>query len=169
MSVSIVVCPMAGAHVPGACRILNGIIRTGGTTALESEVDEAEFAGMYLRGDDLIVSHVALDRDGQVAGFQWLGRNPGLPVDCADIATFARRDPPLRGTGRALFAITREFARAAGFAAINATIRADNVPGLGYYAKMGFVDHGVVRDVALRDGTPVDRISRRYELGTKLF
>ena len=159
---------MQATDVPAACRILNRIIGIGGTTAFEVEVSETEFAGMYVQGHDLrhdlIACHVVQDPNGQVAGFQWIGHNPDLPADCADIATFTRRDPPLRGAGRALFATTCHFARAAGYKQINATIRADNVSGLGYYAKMGFVDHAVARAVPLRDGTPVDRISRRYVL-----
>lgn len=159
--------PMQRADLPRAREILNGIIRLGGTTAFETELGADEFAGYYLHGDDLIACHVVLDPDGQVAGFQWIGRNPDLPLDCADIATFTRRDPPLRGAGRALFATTCAHAREAGYGWINATIRADNVPGLGYYAKMGFVDHSVARGVALRGGTRVDRMSRRFNLGAR--
>ena len=113
---------------------------------LSQVVIEAEFAAMYLHGPDLIACHVALDSEGEVAGFQWIGRHPKLPDDCVDIATFTRRKLPVRGAGRALFAATLEFARTAGYTQINATIRADNVPGLGYYAKMGFADHAVARD-----------------------
>lgn len=47
----------------------------------------------------------------------------------------------------------------------NATIRADNAGGLAYYARMGFQDYAVARGVPLADGTPVDRISRRYLVG----
>lgn len=164
MRATIKVRPMQALDVAGACRILNGIIATGGTTALGVEVNEAEFAAMYLGGADLIASHVALDPTGNVAGFQWIGVNPNLPSDCADIATFTRRDPPLRGAGRALFEVTKDVAKSRGYARINAPIRADNVPGLGFYTKMGFVDHGVARAVPLKDGTPVDRLARRYSL-----
>lgn len=150
--------------VAPACAILNTIIRAGGTTAFETEFDAARFTKLYLTGDDLICCHVVLDDDDAVAGFQWLGYNPNLPADCADIATFTRRDPPLRGAGTALFAASTAFARSAGFTRINATIRADNVPGLAYYGKMGFADHAVTRAVPLADGTPVDRVSKRVRL-----
>lgn len=156
--------PMQAGDVPQACEILNDIIRIGGTTAFETEMNEARFADIYLLADDLICCHVVLDAAGQVAGFQWIGRNPNLPDDCADIATFARRDPALRGAGRALVAVTKQAALARGYARINATIRADNVPGLGYYSKMGFVDFSVAKAVPLKDGTPVDRISKRLAL-----
>lgn len=157
--------PMQAADVPQACEILNDIIRIGGTTANETMMGEDQFASKYLLTDDLICCHVVLDGDGQVAGFQWLGRNSKLPGDCADIATFTRREPALRGAGRALCAVTKEAAMATGYAQINATIRADNVPGLGYYSKMGFVDFTVTKAVPLKDGTPVDRISKRLALG----
>ncbi|HEX7850799.1 MAG TPA: GNAT family N-acetyltransferase, partial [Sphingomonas sp.] len=78
--------------------------------------------------------------------------------------TFARRGSTTRGIGSALFAATRAAAIAAGLKAINATIRADNTGGLTFYAKMGFADYAVARAVPLADGTPVDRISRRYDL-----
>jgi len=156
--------PIQVVDVPDACRILNEIIAIGGTTAFEIEASEAEFVQMYVDGKDLIACHAALDPDDCVAGFQWIGRNDRLGPDCADIATFTRRVPPLRGAGRVLFAVTRDFARNAGYAQINATIRADNVPGLGYYATMGFKDHLLTKGVPLRDGTPVDRVSRRYAL-----
>ncbi|WP_420810234.1 GNAT family N-acetyltransferase [Ensifer aridi] len=68
------------------------------------------------------------------------------------------------GAGTALFAATKAYARDAGFLAINATIRADNIGGLAYYSKMGFVDYKVDKAVPLKDGRPVDRISKRYLL-----
>ena len=156
--------PMMQEDVAQACRIINEIIEIGGTTANEIPYSEALFAQKYLEGSDKICCHVALDDRGEVAGFQWLGVNDKLPEDCADIATFARQNPVLKGVGRALFQETVRFASALGYASLNATIRADNVPGLGYYDKMGFRDFAVAYGVPLRDGTPVDRISKRYEL-----
>lgn len=154
---------MQSCDVPAACVILNEIIAVGGTTAHQRPFDETGFARAHL-GADHIVCHVVLDPQDVVAGFQWLGRNADLPRDCADIATFTRREPPLKGAGRALMAATHIAARAAGFAQINATIRADNVPGLGYYSAMGFRDHGLSPAVALDDGSRVDRIHKRLQL-----
>lgn len=155
---------MQARDVPQACDLLNTIIRIGGTTAAETELSEAVFAQHYLTADNKICCHVALDDAGCVSGFQWLGSEPHLDASCADIATFARMDSPVRGTGAALFLATSAFARAREFEQINAKIRADNVPGLGYYSKMGFVDFSVAQAVPLQDGTPVDRISKRYDL-----
>jgi L-amino acid N-acyltransferase YncA len=156
--------PIAPADVPAACAILNRIITIGGTTAHQHPYDAARFEKDYVVGDNLICCHVALDETDRVAGFQWLGRNPDLPDGCADIATFARRAPVLPGVGTALFAVTRAVADSLGLREINATIRADNRSGLGYYAKMGFVEHSVSSAVPLSDGTPVDRISKRFTL-----
>ncbi|MBP1887174.1 ribosomal protein S18 acetylase RimI-like enzyme [Ensifer mexicanus] len=72
--------------------------------------------------------------------------------------------PTSCGAGTALFAAAKAHAREAGLEAINATIRADNAGGLAYYAKMGFIDYKVEKAVPLKDGQPVDRISKRYLL-----
>ncbi|WP_037315677.1 GNAT family N-acetyltransferase [Ruegeria halocynthiae] len=164
----IAVRPMMPEDVATACRILNDIIQIGGSTAFETSFSEALFRQSFLDGADKTFCHVALDDQGDVAGFQWLGTNTDLPPDCADIATFARRQPVLKGAGRALFAETSRQAVAMGFIAINATIRADNGQGLNYYDKMGFRDYSVDYGVPLRDGTPVDRISKRFELKRKI-
>ncbi|WP_226688411.1 GNAT family N-acetyltransferase [Ruegeria arenilitoris] len=160
----IAVRPMMPEDVATACRILNEIIEIGGSTAFEIPFSDALFVQSYLEGADKICTHVALDDQGEVAGFQWLGMHDALPQDCADIATFTRRHPALKGAGRSLFAETSKFAAAMGFTAINATIRADNGMGLGYYDKMGFRDYSVAYGVPLQDGTPVDRISKRFDL-----
>ncbi len=160
----IAVRPMMREDVAQACHILNDIIAAGGTTAFEIPFSEALFAQSYLDGTDKVCCVVALDDTGEVAGFQWLGTHEALPEDCVDIATFTRRNPVLRGAGRALFQETTAQARALGFNAINATIRADNALGLSYYDKMGFRDYSVSYGVKLRDGTPVNRISKRFNL-----
>ena len=160
----IAVRPMMSEDVAASCRILNEIIEIGGSTAFEIPFSEALFAQSYLMGADKICCHVALDDQGEVAGFQWVGSHDSLPEDCGDIATFTRRAPVLKGAGRALFAETRAYAAGVGLNAISATIRADNGMGLSYYDKMGFQDYSVAYGVPLRDGTPVDRITKRFEL-----
>jgi RimJ/RimL family protein N-acetyltransferase len=97
-----------------------------------------------------------------VQGFQSLSRYGDLPPGWADIGTFARQ--PRTGTGSALFAATRTAARAAGIATLNATIRADNVGGLAFYRRLGFVPYHTTPAVPLRDGTPVDRLHHRRDL-----
>lgn len=146
--------------------LLNAIIARGGTTALEDPYTPERLNAAYLTGPDVLCCFVAVDQEARrLEGFQTLGRSPSLPADVGDIGTFARVGGTQRGIGSALFAATRACATVLGLAAINATIRADNSGGLAFYSRMGFVDHGVAAGVPLRDGTPIDRISKRYKLG----
>ncbi|MCB1391562.1 MAG: GNAT family N-acetyltransferase [Rhodobacteraceae bacterium] len=141
-------------------RILNAIIAAGGTTAYEEPFTPDRLRAYHLDGPTVLCCHVVLDGDAP-AGFQVVNANPALPAGWGDMASFTRRDPPLPGAGTALFAATRARALALGIPVLNATIRADNVPGLAYYARMGFRDYDVLRGVPLSDGTPVDRIRRK--------
>ena len=147
----------------GMAAVINPIIRAGGTTAYEAEMAEAEFAAMLFDRRDLIAAFVAEDEAG-IAGFQWIDRLDKLPKGVASIATFARIEPKRPGVGTALFAMTQDAARAAGCREIDATIRADNPGGLAFYEKMGFEPHSITRSVPLRDGTPVDRVHKRFHL-----
>ncbi|MCA0927110.1 GNAT family N-acetyltransferase [Ruegeria profundi] len=160
----ITVRPMMSEDVSIACQILNEIIKIGGSTAFETPFTEAFFRQSFLDNSDKICCHVAIEDQGQVAGFQWLGEYDALPAGWADIATFTRRQPILKGAGRALFGETSKYAASIGIASINATIRADNGMGLRYYEKMGFSDYSVACGVPLTDGTPVDRISKRFDI-----
>lgn len=159
---SIIVRPSRVDDAPALCELLNEIIRIGGTTAIEAPMSALAFGDCFLRGADHIGCLLAEDGTGAVLGFQALEHRPDLPNDCGDIATFARLEPKTPGVGRALFAETLLLAKKAGLTALNATIRADNLGGLAYYMKMGFRDHAVKPGVPLRDGTPVDRISKRF-------
>lgn len=162
------------ADAPALCALLNRIIAIGGTTALETPLTPGRFAAVFLEGPRFLCCFVAEEEVGEGAGggesgallgFQALERSPKLPADWGDIATFAQVQPKVPGVGRALFAATREQARTLGLTAINATIRADNHGGLAFYGKMGFEDWKRDEAVPLQDGTPVDRISKRYRVG----
>lgn len=143
--------------------LLNEIIAIGGTTAFEKPVAAQNLEDWYLNAD-AYCCHVAVDSEGDIAGFQALETSDAYGAGIGEISTFARQTPKTPGTGTALFNATVAGARAASLTAINAKIRADNVPGLAYYAKMGFQDHGVIPGVPLQDGTPVDRVLKRYQL-----
>ena len=146
--------------------ILNAIIEAGGTTAMEAPLDAAAFAEHFLDGPDVLSCVVAVDpADGEPVGFQALMRYAGLPEAWVDIATFARMTRKRPGVGTALFAATKATARNLGLVAINAAIRADNRAGLAFYEKMGFRTYETLRQVPLQDGTPVDRILKRYDVG----
>ena len=143
--------------------LLNEIIRIGGTTAFEEPVTPGMLEDWYLNAD-AYCCHVAVDSAGNIAGFQALETSNAYGAGIGEISSFARQTPKTPGAGTALFKATEQAARAANLTAINAKIRADNVPGLAYYTKMGFQDHGVIPDVPLKDGTPVDRVLKRYKI-----
>jgi L-amino acid N-acyltransferase YncA len=154
--------PLQPTDVATLLELLNEIVRAGGTTAIETPLTESEFCGYFTNSDNHLFCHVAVDDKGLLTGFQSLQKHPNLPADWADIATYARRNPVTPGVGTALFEETRRQAVIAGIPFINATIRADNVGGLAYYSRIGFVDYSIEKAVPLKDGTPVNRISKKY-------
>jgi len=162
--VTLAVRPFVPADAPALTDILNAIISVGGTTAYQAAFTLQHLRTAHLDGPTVLCCHTALS-DGVPVGFQCLNRTDYLPDRWGDIATFTRRDHPVRGAGRALFGATMDRARALGLVTLNATIRADNVPGLAFYAALGFADYAICPAVPLADGTPVDRIRRRFDLG----
>lgn len=143
--------------------LLNEIIRIGGTTAHEDEVSADDIVKWYLTGPEAVSANVAVEGD-LLHGFQVLGRHDGLPADWGDIGTFVRSGLQRGGVGAALFAATVSAARARGIATINAAIRADNAPGLGYYSRRGFRDYDHDPSFALKDGRIVGRVCKRFDL-----
>ncbi len=162
---SIAVRPATSADAAELADLLNAIIARGGTTALEQSFTPGRLDEKYLTGPAVLSCVVAVDSDsGRLEGFQTLICESHLPDGWGDIGTFTRVDGTQRGIGSALFAVTRERASELGLAAINAEIRADNTGGLAFYGKMGFQDYRVESAVPLGDGTPVDRINKRFPL-----
>lgn len=159
----IAVRPTTPADASPLCKLLNEIIAIGGTTANEVPETTESFAQKYLLADDRVCCHSAVYEDALV-GFQFLGINERLAAGWLDIATFARASNKVRGVGTALFSATLAHVAEADFDAINARIRADNSGGLAYYDKMGFTTYSVDKAVPLADGTPIDRISKRFDL-----
>lgn len=159
--------PAAPADAPAMCAILNAIIAIGGTTAYEDPFTPASMTANYIAAP-LLISCTLAELDGVPAGFQALWHPDPTHGDLGPgwgfIATFVRPGLTGQGIGRALFTATQSAARAAGIATIDATIRADNASGLTFYGAMGFRDYDVIRAVPLKDGTPVDRIRKRYDL-----
>jgi L-amino acid N-acyltransferase YncA len=161
--------PATAADAPAMCAILNAIIAIGGTTAYEDPFTPATMTANYIAAP-LLISCTLAELDGQPAGFQGLwhpdpARDNPLPPGWAAIASFVRVGLTGRGIGRALFAATTTAAHAAGITTIDATIRADNASGLTFYTALGFRDYAVIPAVPLKDGTPVDRIRKRFDLG----
>lgn len=149
------------SDVNALCSILNEIITIGGTTGFESRFSAAEFISRFLSEPNCICCFLAEDNE-LILGFQSLSIYPGLPDRWADIATFARVNSNNKGVGTSLFEATLIHLQHKNVDMINATIRSDNTAGLNYYSKMGFEQYSVAEKVPLLDGTPVDRISKKY-------
>ena len=154
--------PARPEDAPAMADLLNRIIVIGGTTAHEQPFSPAMIDHHYISGAATICCHLAEDQG--LIGFQAVETHPALPAGWGDIGTFVDPARQRSGAGAALFAVTVAACRAVGLRAINATIRADNAPGLGYYARRGFVDYARDPGFALRDGRVVGRISRRFDL-----
>ncbi len=156
--------------VEAMSNLLNDTIETGGSTAHQTKFTKERMHDHYF-GTKYGISCVVAEIDNRLVGFQSLEwsdpdwKGPGqLPEDWAIIATFVKQGMTGVGIGSALFQATRIIAENCGAVAIDATIRTDNVGGLHYYSKLGFVDYKLSENVPLTDGTPVDRISKRYDL-----
>ena len=157
--------PATLSDAPEMAALLNEIIRIGCTTSrqqsctpesIQTYVQELETTGCI---------HVACDEEtGAILGYQTLEYYADLPKTLGNIATFSKVGGVQRGVGTALFKATLAAAPTLGFTEVDARIRADNTGGLAYYSKMGFLDHSVITDLPLDDGTLVDRISKRLVL-----
>jgi len=80
------------------------------------------------------------------------------------IATLVEADAQGLGLGQARFEHTKSQAIVVGLDFIDATTRADNISGLHYYARLGFVDYSRLPNKPLADGRKVDRIQKRFGL-----
>jgi L-amino acid N-acyltransferase YncA len=147
------------ADAAGMTALLNKVIAIGGTTAHQSPMTEAEVREHFIDGSGVHSSVVAEDA-GQIVGWQSVGHWEGDP----HVGTFVRPDLQARGVGGALFALTLATLRQTKVDYIIAWIRADNAPGLAYYARIGFRDIGRDPDFALKDGRKVGRVIRRFDL-----
>lgn len=146
--------------------LLNEIIEIGGTTAYETPFTREAMEVEYITSPGVMSCFVAEDGE-QLLGFQGLfSPNDDDPArsDWGYIATFADVRSTGRGVGRKLLAATIAAARDAGVSTIDATIRADNTSGLGFYERMGFRDYDRIVGVPLNDGTPVDRVRKKLEI-----
>ena len=159
--------PATPADAPQMAALLNEIIAIGGTTAHQTPFDNDRMLDHYIARPEVVSCHVA-EESGAVLGFQYLAwatdPDDPMPDGWAIIASFVAQSAAGKGVGQHLFAATKAVAAKAGVKTIDATIRADNVPGLRYYGGLGFVDYDRLLGFPLRDGTPVDRVRKRYDL-----
>ncbi len=143
----------------GMTLVLNAVIADGGTTAHETPMTEAEVQDHYIDGPDVLSSVVA-EVGGKILGWQ----SVGWWHDDPHIGTFVQPGLQAKGTGGSLFAVTLASLRNRDLDRIIAWIRADNAPGLAYYARIGFRDIGTDPHFALSDGRKVGRVHRRFDL-----
>ena len=143
----------------GMTLVLNAVIALGGTTAHEVPKTEAEVRAGYVTGPD-VLSAVVCEDGGRIVGWQSVEWYEGDP----HIGTFVQPGVQAKGIGGAMFDLTCRILRDRGTSYIIAHIRADNVPGLAYYARIGFRDIGQDPDFALGDGRKVGRVHRRLDL-----
>lgn len=139
--------------------ILNAVIAVGGTTAHEIPKTAEAVRRDYIDGPNVLSTVVAVDGD-RVVGWQSVEQWQGE----AHIGSFVQPGLQAKGAGARMFALTCETLRAKKLREIVASIRADNVPGLAYYARIGFVDFAQDPDFVLSDGRNVGRIHRRFTL-----
>ncbi len=147
-----------------AAELLNEIIAIGGSTALTAPLSRHEISGWLMGDPDRSAWHVAMDAEGQVLGFQWIGPFGDLPPEACEIGTFVKAGRTGLGIGSKLFEATKTAARSLGYHWINAEIRADNEGGLAYYQSRSFEDYGRKYGVVLEDGSEVSKVLKRYSL-----
>lgn len=139
--------------------LLNAIIAIGGTTAHETAKSPETVCHDYIDGPGTLTCVVA-ETGGQILGWQAVDQYHGE----VHIGTFVDPQTQARGIGAQLFAQTRALCAAKGIAEIFAAIRADNIPGLAYYARIGFTDISAEPDYALSTGQVVGRVHRKFTL-----
>jgi L-amino acid N-acyltransferase YncA len=139
--------------------LLNEVIAIGGTTAYQQPTNAAQTQLHAINGAD-VLSGVVAEVDGQIVGWQAVEQCQGE----ASIGTYVRPGLQAKGIGGSMFALTLETLRSRGVSHIIASIRADNKPGLAYYARIGFRDIDQDPDFTLDDGRKVGRVHRRFDL-----
>ncbi|WP_224826732.1 GNAT family N-acetyltransferase [Cognatishimia sp. MH4019] len=156
---SLTIRPATPDDAPQMCALLNAIIEKGGTTAHRVPYDTDRMISDYVASAYAVSCFVA-DEDGEVLGFQSLEQKKPtfpLPEGWGLIATFVKMGVHGKGVGAQLFEATRKAARDANLTAIDATIRLENIGGLAFYTKMGFVDYATKPEV----------VSKKYDLSTE--
>lgn len=151
--------PASSADAADMARVLNAVIAVGGTTAHQTAMSVAEVRQFFVDGPEVFSSVVFEEADRSV-GWQSVGQWMGDP----HIGSFVQPGLQARGAGARMFALTCDILRARGIGYIIASIRSDNVPGLAYYARIGFRDIAEDPDFTLADGQRVGRVHRRFDL-----
>jgi RimJ/RimL family protein N-acetyltransferase len=113
--------------------------------------------------------HVAVVPSGEIVGYQSLDLySPILPsmAHVGSLGTFLLPEWRGRGVGRALFAVTRQFADAAGYRKLVIQVRASNAAARTYYRGLGFAECGRLGAQVIVDGTVDDEVLMELFLDT---
>ena len=105
--------------------------------------------------------HVAVTAAGEIVGYQSLDRYSTVLPSTAHVGTlgtFLLPDWRQRGTGRALFEATRDFALAHGYRKLVIQVRGTNAAAQRFYGRLGFVECGRLRAQVIVDGAEDDEI-----------
>ena len=141
--------------------LLNRIIEIGGSTAHDAPFSPYRIVETFI-APPLALSCFVACSEARLIGFQalewsdpdWHGEDR-LAADWAIIATYVDPACHRQGVGSRLFDQSRQAAKLASAAAINATVRKENASGRKYYSGIGFVDFD-------QSG---DSVSMRFDLG----
>ncbi len=155
--------PVREADASAVAALLNAIVRAGAYTVLAeaTEADQRAFIrGLPARG----IYHAAVcSESGRVLGVQDV-----LPLaddaELGEISTFVALEAHRRGVGDRLCAATFAAARALGFRALRATIRADNRGAVAFYRAQGFELVGTLPGYALVNGRRVGGVLAQRRL-----
>jgi GNAT superfamily N-acetyltransferase len=164
----VIVRPAVQEDAEAMCQVINPLIEEGNSTARSWPLDSTRMFRDVIATPSGLSCCVAVF-DQKILGFQSLCFvKPSATQSPAgrwgSIASFVEADAQGLGLGQALFEHTKPQATSVGLDFIDATIRADNISGLRYYAKLGFVDYSHLPNKPLADGRKVDRIQKRFDL-----
>jgi len=105
--------------------------------------------------------HVAVSHDGDIIGYQtidlWASTIPSMS-HVGQLGTFLKPEWRRRGVGHALFRITSDFARRAGFAKFVIQVRGSNQGAQEFYKRLGFLECGRLSGQVRINGEEDDEI-----------
>lgn len=104
--------------------------------------------------------HIVAEAEGRIIGDAGLHRGKGRRAHTASIGMGVHDDFAGRGLGTALLAALIDTAdNWLDLKRLELTVWTDNAPALALYRKFGFVEEGVMRAYAYRDGAYVDALA----------
>ena len=104
--------------------------------------------------------HIVAEAEGRIIGDAGLHRGKGRRAHTASIGMGVHDDFAGRGVGTALLAALIDTAdNWLDLKRLELTVWTDNAPALALYRKFGFVEEGVMRAYAYRDGAYVDALA----------